>query len=121
MDITEQVVDFYEGTTFLERLVAWAYVVANQQAVIERLAAFEGAYEHLAALHAAGKGGAGATDFSEENRARIRRINELIRDGFSGEGGRRAAPEVHALAEESLRGLLGTSAAAVGDRERAPR
>jgi hypothetical protein len=103
--LAEQMSDFYNGAYSLEKLSAWAYVVANQQMIIEHLALFERAYAELLRLHAAGRLGAGAADFSEEHLESVKRINELIRQGLDRREVHDAAQEVQALAEQCLQRL----------------
>lgn len=112
--MAERVSDFFSGVAILERLAAWAYVVANQQTVLEHLASFERAYEELIKLHAAGKLGAGAADMSEENLERVKRILHLIQPGLDSSEARQAAQEIHTLAERCFRGLTRTEASPVG-------
>lgn len=110
----EQMSDLYSGLIVLERLAAWAYVVANQRAVLDYLVSFERAYEEFVKLHAAGKLGAGASDFSEENLERVRRISLLIPRGLESDEARQVAQEVHTLAERCLQGLRRSEASGSG-------
>jgi hypothetical protein len=105
MDKEKLLVDFYNGAHFLERVAAWAYVVANHQMVLEQGIAFEKAYEQLIELHAAGKLGVGAADMSAENLDRIKRIIRLIQPELDSGEARRAAQEIHALAEGCVQAL----------------
>jgi hypothetical protein len=107
MDIEKLLVDFYNGAHTIDVVAAWAYAVANQQEVLEKLASFESAYEQLVELHAAGKLGVGTVDFSAGNLEIIRRINQLIEPGLDSGEVRQAAQEVHALAERCARALKG--------------
>jgi flagellin-specific chaperone FliS len=97
--------EFYNGAAVLEKLAAWAYVTANQQAIVEYLTSFERAYEQLVQLHMAGKLQAGPTDMSEENLERVKRIIALLQPGLDSDEARGAVQEVHALAEQCLSGL----------------
>lgn len=103
--MSELASDFYSGSVILERLAAWAYVVANQQTVLEHLAAFERAYEEFVKLHAEGKLTAGTADMSAENLARVKRVIHLIQPGLDSVEARQAAQEIHALAEQCVQGL----------------
>ncbi|WP_437602474.1 hypothetical protein WMF28_12735 [Sorangium sp. So ce590] len=105
MDIEELLVDFYNGAHTLDVVAAWAYVVANRQAVLERLASFQRAYERLIELHAAGKIGVGTADFSAGNLELVKRINRLIGPGFDSDEARQAAQEIHTLAERCVGAL----------------
>ena len=111
---TEQLmVDFYNGAHVLDVIAKWAYAVANRQVVLERFISFEKAYEQLVELHAAGKLGGGAADFSAENLERVKCINRLIQPGLDSGEARQAAPEIHALAEQCMRALTRNDASPV--------
>ena len=112
--MAERMSDFFGGAAILERLAAWAYVVANEQMVLEGLASFERAYEQLIKLHAAGKLGAGAADMSAENLERVKRIIHLIQPGLDSDEARQAASEIHALAERCVQGLKRSEASPAG-------
>ena len=112
--MAERMSDFFGGAAILERLAAWAYVVANQQMVLECLASFERAYEELTKLHAAGKLQAGAADMSAENLERVKRIRRLIQPGLSSVEARQAASEIHVLAEQCVEGLKRSEASPAG-------
>ncbi|WP_437940989.1 hypothetical protein [Sorangium sp. So ce341] len=99
MDIQDVLVDFYGGAHAVDVVAAWAYVVANPQAVLESLASFEKAYERLIELHAAGKLGVGTADVPAGNLEMVKRLNRLIAAGFDSDEARQAAREIHALAE----------------------
>ncbi len=103
--MAERMSDYYSGAAILEMLAAWAYVVANQQTVLEHLASFEKSYEELVGLHAIGKLGVGEVDFSAENLERVKLLCRLIQPGLDSIGSREAAQEIHALAERCVRGL----------------
>ncbi|WP_437727572.1 hypothetical protein [Sorangium sp. So ce861] len=105
MDIEDLLVDFYNGAHALDVVVAWAYVVANRQTILESIASFEKAYERLIELHAAGKIGVGTADFSAGNLDLVKRINRLIGPGFDSDEARQAAQEIHDLAERCVRAL----------------
>lgn len=109
----EQMSDFYRGCIIVERLAAWAYVVANQHVVLEHLASFERAYEEFVKLHAAGKVGAGGVDFSEENLERVKRIGRLLQPGLDSDEARQAAQELCALTERCLKALKQSEASPV--------
>ena len=103
--MAERMSDYYSGAATLERLAAWAYVVANQQTVLEHLASFEKSYEELVGLHAIGKLGVGEADFSAENLERVKLLCRLIQPGLDSVESRQAAQEIHVLAERCVRGL----------------
>jgi hypothetical protein len=105
MDIEKQLVEFYGGAHMLDMIASWAYVVANSQTILERVASFEKAYEDLIGLHATGKLGGGEADFSVENLERVKALRRLIQLGFDSVESRQGAPEIHALAERCVRGL----------------
>ncbi|AUX31301.1 MULTISPECIES: hypothetical protein [Sorangium] len=105
MDIQDVLVDFYSGAHTVDVVAAWAYVVANRQTVLESLASFEKAYERLVELHAAGKLGVGTADFSADNLELVKRINRLVAPGLDSDEARRAAREIHDLAERCARAL----------------
>jgi hypothetical protein len=107
-------IDFYNGCHLLERVAAWAYVVANHQMILEKLTSFEEAYGQLIELHVAGKAGVGAADFSTDNLERVRRILRLIQPGLDSGEARQAAQEIHTLAERCLQGLSRSEALPVG-------
>lgn len=111
-DIEALLVDFYGGAQALQVVSTWAQAVTNQRELLERLAAFERAYEQLAELQAAGKIEAGAADFSPENRARAALVARLIASGLDSAGAQQAAGEVHTLAERCLSGLKDAAAKA---------
>lgn len=115
MDTEELLVDFYNGAHVLEILAAWAHVVANGQMILEQVTSFERAYEQLAELHATGKIGAGAADFSAENLELVKRIRGLIQPGLDSGEARRAAQEIHALAERCLRALTQSDPSPAGN------
>jgi hypothetical protein len=115
MELTEQLIDFYNGAIILEKLATWADVVANRQSVLERIIAFGAAYEQLVKLHMAGQLDAGTADFSEENLERVKRVIVLLQSGLDSDEARAAAQEVHTLAERCLQGLKsGSRASAQG-------
>jgi hypothetical protein len=103
--MAERMSDYYSGVAILERLAAWAYVVANQQTVLEHLASLEKSYEELVGLHAIGKLGVGAADLSSENLELVKRLRLLIQPGLDSNEARQAAQEIHSLAEQFLQGL----------------
>ena len=109
-EMAELMVDFYNGGCMLEIVAKWAYAVENRQTVLEQLISFEKAYGQLIELHAAGKLGVGAADFSPENLELVKRINRLIQPGLDGNEARQAAQEIHALAEGCLKALRQTDA-----------
>ncbi|KYF53100.1 hypothetical protein BE08_14155 [Sorangium cellulosum] len=113
-DIEELLVEFYDGAHMVDVIAAWAYAVANRQVVLESLASFEKAYGQLIELHAAGKLGVGAADFSSGNLEVVRRINRLIGPGLDSDEARQAAREIHILAERCVRALKGSDASPVG-------
>ncbi|WP_437731484.1 hypothetical protein [Sorangium sp. So ce1335] len=113
-DIEDLLVDFYNGAHMLDVVAAWAYAVANWQAVLEGLASFEKAYEQLIELHAEGKLGVGAADFSAGNLELVQRIHRLLGPGLDSDEARQAAPEIHALAERCVRALKGSDTPPVG-------
>ena len=104
-EMTELMVDFYNGGHLLEILSKWAYTVANRQMVLEQVTLFEKAYGQLIELNAAGKLGVGAADFSAENLERVKRINRLIQPGLDSVEAQQSAQEIHALAEQFLQAL----------------
>lgn len=104
-DVEQQVLDYAAGVICLDKLAAWAYVILNKDTIVDHLVSFERAYEELAKLHAAGRLGAGETDFSEENRERVKRVIALIQPGLDSDEARGAVQEVHALVEQCLSGL----------------
>ncbi|MGK4000104.1 hypothetical protein [Sorangium sp. So ce1024] len=114
MDIEELLVDFYDGAHMVDVVAAWAYAVANRQAVLESIASFEKAYEQLVELYAAGKLGVGTADFSAGNLEVVKRINQLIGPGLDSDEARQAAREIHALAEQCVRALKGSAASPAG-------
>ncbi|WP_437716324.1 hypothetical protein WMF45_07815 [Sorangium sp. So ce448] len=114
MDIERLLVNFYNGAHMLDVVAAWAYAVGNRQKILEDLASFEGAYEQLVELHAAGKLGVGTADFSAGNLEIVRRINQLIEPGLDSGEVRQAAQEVHALAERCARALKGGDVSPAG-------
>lgn len=114
MTTEELMVDFYTGGNMLEIIAKWAYVVANRQKVLEQFLAFEKAYEQLIELHAAGKLGVGASDFSAENLELVKRINRLLQQRGQDNGeALHPAEEVHVLAEQCLRALTRNDASPV--------
>ena len=112
-EMVELMADFYNGAHVLEVVAKWAYAVANRQVVLEQFISFEKAYEQLVELHAAGKLGAGAADFSAENLERVKHINRLIQPVLDSGEARQAAPEIHALAEQCMRALTRKDASPV--------
>jgi hypothetical protein len=113
-ELTERVSDFYDGCYLLERVAAWAYVMANHQMILEKLTSFEKAYGQLIELVASGKAGAGAADMSAENLERVKRIIHLMQPGLDSSEARQAAQEIHTLAERCMQGLTRTEASPVG-------
>jgi hypothetical protein len=113
MSTEELMIDFYSGGPMLEIAAKWAYMVANRQMVLEQLLSFEKAYERLIELHAEGKLGVGAADFSAENLAVVKRINRLLQSGQDSVEARQSAEEVHALAEQCLQALTRRDASPV--------
>jgi hypothetical protein len=105
MNIEEQLVELYGGAHLLDMLASWAYMVANSDSILERIASFEKAYEELVGLHATGKLGAGDADFSAENLERVKSLRRLIQSGLDSVESRQRAPEIQALAERCVRGL----------------
>ncbi|WP_437591615.1 hypothetical protein [Sorangium sp. So ce1000] len=108
MSIERLLVDFYNGAHMVDVVAAWAYVVANPQKVREELASFESAYEQLIELHLAGKLGVGRAEFSVANLETVKRINQLIKSGLDSGEVRRAAQEIHDLAEGCGQALKGS-------------
>ena len=109
-EMEELMVDFYNGGCMLEIVAKWAYAIENRQVVLEQLLSFEKAYGKLIELHAVGKLGVGAADFSPENLELVKRINRLIQTGLDSGEARQAAQEIHALAEGCLKALRQTDA-----------
>jgi hypothetical protein len=105
VSLEAQLVDFYNGAHLLEMIASWAYVLANPQTVLDGVASFEKTYEELVELHAAGKLGVGAADFSRENLERVKLLGRLLRPGFGSIESREAIEEIQALAERCVRGL----------------
>ncbi|WP_437533901.1 hypothetical protein WME79_07600 [Sorangium sp. So ce726] len=114
MDIEKLLVDFYNGAHVVNVVAIWAYAVANRRKILEDLASFEGAYEQLVELHAAGKLGVGTADFSVENLEIVKRINQLIGPGLDSGEARQAAHEIHALTERCARALKGGDVLSAG-------
>ena len=112
-EMEELMVDFYNGAHVLDVITKWAYAVANRQVVLEQLISFEKAYEQLIELHAAGKLGVGAADFTAENLELVKRISRLIQPGLDSGEARQAAPEIHTLAERCMRALTREDASPV--------
>ncbi|WP_437675377.1 hypothetical protein [Sorangium sp. So ce131] len=113
-EVEELLVNFYNGAHALELVAAWASAVANREVVHETLALFEKSYERLVELHAAGKLGAGTAEFSAVNLEVVKRINQLIGPGLDSNEARKAAREIHALAERCVRALKGSDAPPAG-------
>ncbi len=106
MDIGDLVIDFYNGIQTLQAVGGLVQIAADRKATLERLAAFERAYDQLAELHAQGKIDAGAVDFSAENREFVRRIRGLLRPDPASDEAPGAADELRTLIEQCLRGLM---------------
>lgn len=103
--MTDLTAYFYSGAAILDKVAAWAYVVANPQAVLDHLASLEQAYEQIIDLDAEGKITAGPADMSEENLERLKHIRRLLQPGLDSREARDAAQEVYALAERCVQGL----------------
>jgi hypothetical protein len=107
-ETTERMADFYDGASVVEKLAAWADVVANHRAMLEQLTKLRGAYEHLLRLYEAGKlQGGGA--FSAEDVARIERIRHLIQSMPQPAEVLPAAHEIRVLVDACMRGPIGSA------------
>ena len=109
MDLTEKMVDFYNGAIVLDKLAGWAFVTAKGQAVLDQLVAFRAAYEELIGLHEAGKLEAGGAELSRDVLERIDRIVALLQPGLDSGEARAAAEELASLADRCVRALKAPS------------
>lgn len=103
---------FYNGASMLQQLAGWAYVIANPREVLQHVSALEKTYEQLLELHTAGQLNAGASEFSADDLARIKRIGRLIQAGLDSDEAHQSAQEIHTLSVQCLEALHGRGAPA---------